>query len=171
MCGEKRSSCCVAIRSVGSPPRVRGKVFHAFPPSDKLRITPACAGKSVTAGLKDLTGEDHPRVCGEKSCIRICSRSTAGSPPRVRGKVILSMSEPECCRITPACAGKSGLNPQFPQHNMDHPRVCGEKGWTCIAHNTAQGSPPRVRGKVPMSRVMPLSAGITPACAGKSLFL
>ena len=48
---------------------------------------------------------DHPRVCGEQPA---CSRGTvlaAGSPPRVRGTVLLDEFKKEIARITPACAG------------------------------------------------------------------
>ena len=50
----------------------------------------------------------------------------------------------------------------------DHPRVCGEKlvKVAQILHNL--GSPPRMRGKVRIPSVLPISTGITPAYAGKS---
>ena len=45
---------------------MRGKVQTGIKYGKKVRITPACAGKSTSA-LKDFSGaEDHPRVCGEK---------------------------------------------------------------------------------------------------------
>ena len=35
---------------------------------------------------------------------------------------------PDCLsRITPACAGKSGVTLQHKKVMMDHPRMCGEK--------------------------------------------
>ena len=52
----------------------------------------------------------------------------------------------------------------------DHPRVCGENRKEEQGRQTADGSPPRVRGK--HSRGRPSSSGrrITPACAGKTPF-
>ncbi len=69
--------------------------------------------------------------------------------------------------ITPAYAGKRCLSTRFDVDGADHPRVCGEKsGDRCIQlHQT--GSPPRMRGKASLTRILVSSAGITPAYAGK----
>ncbi len=70
----------------GSPPRVRGKVISQNAFSRSMRITPACAGKSI--GLTPCVSrfQDHPRVCGEKIHHLASHIPMAGSPPRVRGK-------------------------------------------------------------------------------------
>ena len=70
--------------------------------------------------------------------------------------------------ITPACAGKRPGFPGFLLSYRDHPRVCGEKHRKEGAQNDAQGSPPRVRGKVCAGSWLLLLLRITPACAGKS---
>ena len=94
-------------------------------------------------------------------------RRSQGSPPRVRGKVVLSSENPLCRGITPAYAGKrasqlcAGLAPR------DHPRVCGEKAYSLVMSGSLWGSPPRMRGKVPQPGVEGCRLGITPACAGK----
>ena len=66
MCGEKRKTAPMNGSSVGSPPRVRGKVDSTVTELEQLRITPACAGKKGLAGSNGSVTEDHPRVCGEK---------------------------------------------------------------------------------------------------------
>ena len=107
MCGEKRDFVFAGKFLVGSPPRVRGKedinsVEHAT-----HGITPACAGKRTGfPSLCKLWG-DHPRVCGEKVRPLLIVQSSAGSPPRVRGKVHTAFQIVNGARITPACAGKS----------------------------------------------------------------
>ena len=54
---------------VGSPPRVRGKATELTAGIIHVGITPACAGKSSSAGKRRTDDWDHPRVCGEKpSC-------------------------------------------------------------------------------------------------------
>ena len=71
-----------------------------------IRITPACAGKSVRALPARREKEDHPRVCGEKFTAYAKRSTRQGSPPRVRGKVLLRVLRHEATGITPACAGK-----------------------------------------------------------------
>ena len=127
MCGEKFHRCDKLLRIRGSPPRVRGKALCYGDGLKTAGITPACAGKSLCKPLTSPVSQDHPRVCGEKPVSRSRRNSTAGSPPRVRGKVH-SISKPKApIRITPACAGKSVQGPDLLSPQKDHPRVCGEK--------------------------------------------
>ena len=50
---------------IGSPPRVRGIELEDTRERREQRITPACAGNSNVGTPDFLSGEDHPRVCGE----------------------------------------------------------------------------------------------------------
>ena len=86
-------------------------------------------------------------MCGEKKVALTLYDVALGSPPRVRGKVILSLGLLPVSRITPACAGKSRMKPWAERFYKDHPRVCGEKGGGICAERGGGGSPPRVRGK------------------------
>ena len=72
----------------------------------QARITPACAGKSEAATVARPAVRDHPRVCGEKCENKGIKTLSAGSPPRVRGKVLRLTGANLRHRITPACAGK-----------------------------------------------------------------
>lgn len=82
----------------------------------------------------------------------------------VRGRVRVA-------RITPAYAGKSSHRPMHSTLPRDHPRVCGEKAVAVVSSSFTLGSPPRVRGKGDNGNVQIAQAGITPACAGKSMML
>ena len=86
-------------------------------------------------------------MCGEKAAGVYPSAPAMGSPPRVRGKDVVAHAVHAVQRITPACAGKSGLPVSVV------PRY--------------QGSPPRVRGKVGAGQPARDGRRITPACAGK----
>ena len=129
-----------------------------------IRITPACAGKSLTRCSMMMCKRDHPRVCGEKKIIVHPHFSCQGSPPRMRGKVQSCTPDDG---ITPACAGKSHWESLRRSPPEDHPRVCGEKTMRFIIASTVSGSPPRVRGKVVRGVGGTTGLGITPAYAGK----
>ena len=106
VCGEKLFSSPMMASSLGSPPRVRGKATSTNPVQNKVRITPACAGKSPLVRAVDCCYEDHPRVCGEKASPPAVLVGIVGSPPRVRGKGPAGHDADGGSGITPACAGK-----------------------------------------------------------------
>ena len=87
-------------------------------------------------------------MCGEKGGGCTDANLVAGSPPHVRGKVIV-IALPQCeIRITPACAGKRPGGRGNQSANKDHPRMCGEKKDAKSSTSANKGSPPHVRGKV-----------------------
>ena len=108
-------------------------------------------------------------MCGEKHPQFGTLCFTMGSPPRVRGKELDFLPGFFGDRITPACAGKSKMVKCWCLTHWDHPRVCGEKVERRTEEADAEGSPPRVRGKVLGWHLRRRPSGITPACAGKSL--
>ena len=75
------------------------------------------------------------------------------------------------CRITPACAGKT--NPFFRGTSLiqNHSRVCGKKLTDGISGLTGSGSPLHVQEKHFEDAVKICIRRITPACAGKTVFL
>ena len=50
---------------VGSPPLARGVRYNARQASDSARITPACAGSTLSDIIDTWLTEDHPRLRGE----------------------------------------------------------------------------------------------------------
>ena len=167
VCGEKVGPVGCVSGWLGSPPRMRGKVWHGVALADGHRITPAYAGKSCIYRSTTSISWDHPRVCGEKSFKTSTSCWSKGSPPRMRGKGCACAQCASGGGITPAYAGKSPSQPYRLPDSQDHPRVCGEKGAPVPNVPVAAGSPPRMRGKVPRNLTDYQTRRITPAYAGK----
>ena len=88
-------------------------------------------------------------MCGEKRKTGAVPAPLPGSPPRMRGKVLLRSSGDI--------------------REWDHPRMCGEKLYMPCAIAPSVGSPPHVRGKELLCPYTMYAFGITPACAGKRL--
>ena len=65
-------------------------------------------------------------MCGKNESAIVLSELIIGSPPRVREKLKLDMAKEIAMRITPACAGKTGIYHQSTKVSQDHPRVCGK---------------------------------------------
>ncbi len=147
MCGENKMANKKAWEPRGSPPHVRGKLGE---PLDRLqigRITPACAGKTICPSSRLTLSWDHPRMCGENQMVFTRTTLALGSPPHVRGKLLLLVSHTSKRRITPACAGKTRISSHGSIPTRDHPRMCGENQQIHSLFRRLMGSPPHVRGK------------------------
>ena len=86
LCGEKLLIFLLQFDDVGSPPPMRGKVHAVQTCPVQCGITPAYAGKSLSAASRSRKIRDHPRLCGEKVVQPLDTSMTAGSPPPMRGK-------------------------------------------------------------------------------------
>ena len=106
-CGENDNACACPAYSSGSPPRMRGKHWVADPSLSAHRITPADAGKTRISFYFPCSYWDHPRGCGENIVEVKWELFYAGSPPRMRGKLITPLQKARAARITPADAGKT----------------------------------------------------------------
>ena len=87
----------------------------------------------------------------------------------MRGKAKEEPYRPCHPGITPACAGKRRGSCRRMHRIWDHPRMCGEKASEYTCPLISLGSPPHVRGKACATSRRACAAGITPACAGKSV--
>ena len=89
----------------------------------------------------------------------------------MRGKVFLAPLVLSVIRITPAYAGKSIGLYRKNGSNQDHPRLCGEKVENPVPSRIYEGSPPPMRGKDGVKQYTADRVGITPAYAGKSVYI
>ena len=167
-CGENYNDDPKSCGDEGSPPRVRGKLADLEIALWLAGITPARAGKTGQEKHREPADEDHPRACGENAATVYVSPGTMGSPPRVRGKPGETEPLRSLGRITPARAGKTGLQHVPARKGRDHPRACGENHVDQRPRPAGMGSPPRVRGKHDDPVELVAAAGITPARAGKT---
>ena len=146
---------------------MRGKDRSGTANARSERITPAYAGKSYRTHSVRQCLTDHPRLCGEKRSGGSTSSLVRGSPPPMRGKGEAFKGDYATSRITPAYAGKRLFIKLLEINSQDHPRLCGEKRNPRISYNHGKGSPPPMRGKASVPKMLQLSSGITPAYAGK----
>ena len=168
MCRKNILKMLSKFASVGSLPRVQEKQCSLCKWWNTIRITPACAGKTMTFLSRLMKSWDHPRVCGKNKDIFLRFQSGLGSPPRVREKHDWSKAFWHLFGITPACAGKTNPSSSGKLETEDHPRVCGKNLAIMFEGNKRAGSPPRVREKRFSANWMMSLSGITPACAGKT---
>ena len=167
-CGENLYLSSVCELSMGSPPRMRGKLDFAEKVVVDLGITPAHAGKTSRSSAELSATRDHPRACGENLGAPSSAVSVAGSPPRMRGKHDEKRDGCMGGGITPAHAGKTMRGHCLRSTRRDHPRACGENFTPLPCGMMVAGSPPRMRGKQTINQMLSAHLGITPAHAGKT---
>ena len=147
---------------------MRGTLDHLVGHVHVIRITPACAGNTVRQVDKRRQQRDHPRLCGEHRFLGLCTSSSLGSPPPVRGTPFELFVFELNFQITPACAGNTITPTSANCLFTDHPRLCGEHRIFQGFQVLVTGSPPPVRGTPQEPRFDPVKVRITPACAGNT---
>ena len=167
-CGDKTTCALKKEQTKGSPPRMRGQGDYDSHLYIIWRITPADAGTSWVLPFTRQPSQDHPRGCGDKSVKPNISAYPQGSPPRMRGQVVIPAPVNVVGRITPADAGtRSQCPPEWPDR-WDHPRGCGDKHCLYLLDSFRPGSPPRMRGQEDSGTGKQGQSRITPADAGTS---
>ena len=149
MRGEDPAIQSISLSPDGSPPHARGRPVFRDPADVRERITPACAGKTVTPDGDRRRTQDHPRMRGEDRPLRGRIGTRAGSPPHARGR------HHEACLIS--------------SPTPDHPRMRGEDAVRQRLSACRHGSPPHARGRQELSWPLKMWKRITPACAGKTI--
>ncbi len=152
----------------GSPPRARGEHQQRITHRRRVRITPACAGRTYRRTVHGAGGWDHPRVRGENDDTHGRVQPQRGSPPRARGELGCPRLPIHLWGITPACAGRTVIPSPRTDRSPDHPRVRGENPVIVQVTVAGLGSPPRARGEHTIQRQQRRQIGITPACAGRT---
>ena len=168
VCGKDLLNLVAVFIDLGSPPRVRERPLDASHMNLYVRITPACAGKTIRLPVPRPLPWDHPRVCGKDVIVASAAVWVTGSPPRVRERHRGLGTRCQRAGITPACAGKTALAFRIRFGTQDHPRVCGKDSRNATSRAFCMGSPPRVRERPRFQRNDMMYRGITPACAGKT---
>ena len=169
MCGENRIARSRKLNSVGTPPRVWGKLSHLFHVVDCQRNTPTCVGKTVSQYALTSGSTEHPHVCGENTFHEWMNNKPEGTPPRVWGKQHSRLNFILHERNTPTCVGKTSSHDIAPQSNKEHPHVCGENVCWMLCTTSIKGTPPRVWGKHSIRACHGHQIRNTPTCVGKTI--
>ena len=126
VCGEHHGRVGWREGGRGSSPRMRGTPYGKRSAPCRRGIIPAYAGNTQSPRRTQTRWRDHPRVCGEHSLNGNSTRAGAGSSPRMRGTLAVSVSTVLVFGIIPAYAGNTIDLRKRHSHGEDHPRVCGE---------------------------------------------
>ena len=167
VCGENLSFPALSGQLLGSPPRMWGEFSYLKNGGYSPRITPTYVGRIVCQSRARRCKRDHPHVCGENRYHLAMNANALGSPPRMWGEFLPSISNAVHSRITPTYVGRI-CNPcaecGLPR---DHPHVCGENPSLLMPILWCPGSPPRMWGESIGKLLDEKVCGITPTYVGR----
>ena len=167
MCGGTSSTTIGFSSSVGLSPRVRGNLGLANLLATVDGSIPACAGEPCLRLFRRRGNRVYPRVCGGTGPVGVYRHTDEGLSPRVRGNLVLVLTDPSLQGSIPACAGEPpGTSPTGRRRRV-YPRVCG--GTSGFEHTSfsLSGLSPRVRGNHVSQQPRGDHPGSIPACAGE----
>ncbi len=147
-CGANPASDPWSSDPSGSSPRMRGKPAPDGSSHQHDRIIPAHAGQTRPPRPRRPLRPDHPRACGANVCKLNLVHAFSGSSPRMRGKLRVAEEIAATHRIIPAHAGQTQPNCELDCPAPDHPRACGANWSPPMTSASANGSSPRMRGKL-----------------------
>ena len=153
----------------GSPPHARGRPPNTARPIAVEPITPACAGKTYHNIPFAEVPSNHPRMRGEDPYRAWSSPALRGSPPHARGRLILRLP----CRMShkdhPRMRGEDLIGQRQQDHRLRITPACAGKTGLRMSVSTFRiGSPPHARGRLEITTYTGNPIRITPACAGKT---
>ncbi len=166
MGGDGSESLSFSPVDLGSPPRGRGRRRGDRRLRREPGLTPAWAGTAGCGLGPPAEVWAHPRVGGDGSRWRSRSRSSAGSPPRGRGRRVPDAERGQRDGLTPAWAGTARSKWAWGPLGWAHPRVGGDGQARSRSLRLIRGSPPRGRGRRSEPPPAGGDRGLTPAWAG-----
>ena len=154
--------------AVGSSPHARGARDLEPDHLQALRLIPACAGSTRSAGAADLARVAHPRMRGEHGPQQEKRYAATGSSPHARGALGPDPQGGDVQRLIPACAGSTPATGGCCRSSGAHPRMRGEHLPTRLGLLWGYGSSPHARGAHGSPADRHLWGGLIPACAGST---
>ena len=165
MCGADNLNVNFCHVPTGSPPRVRSRRPRRSGAPSWPGITSACAEQTRSTAFQHHRGGDHLRVCGADAGVLLFELVHAGSPPRVRSRLVGLALAVGLRGITSACAEQTTVVNNITYNVTDHLRVCGADTVATTLAMMVGGSPPRVRSRQDLRDRRRETLGITSACA------
>ena len=168
MRGGNRSDADMVAVLPGSSPLARGKPEVSGTRNPSRRIIPACAGETRYGSAHRRAHQDHPRLRGGNSGLKMNPRPSGGSSPLARGKQIQAITSNPLTGIIPACAGETEMTHGTEGPVGDHPRLRGGNSTPRLRQPLSLGSSPLARGKPSGEKNADPKGRIIPACAGET---
>ena len=166
--GENPPMLFDGIKSMGSSPLTRGKLWMARPTTASFGLIPTHAGKTRTRRSIGCRSWAHPHSRGENPHGARRASGLPGSSPLTRGKPGHLDGHRNEQGLIPTHAGKTSASTGRTRWPRAHPHSRGENRRSCLICSMILGSSPLTRGKLQHRRVGHDGRGLIPTHAGKT---
>ena len=166
--GENAIVVGMVREGMGSSPLTRGKQRRRQVRTQRARLIPAHAGKTLTPAGQLVIDGAHPRSRGENTAAMRAPNVGLGSSPLTRGKRSAKRRGRSGRGLIPAHAGKTSDLSESTDMFRAHPRSRGENINLVVSALSGWGSSPLTRGKLSRARSEGTRSGLIPAHAGKT---
>ena len=124
--GDGSGQAAQNTTEAGSPPRGRGRRYASGGNSTQDGLTPARAGTAGRPRGASPARRAHPRAGGDGELVSIREIQKYGSPPRGRGRLVITATFPLRFGLTPARAGTAACLERRSTERGAHPRAGGD---------------------------------------------
>ena len=151
-CGELETSPCIALKGIGSSPRLWGTPIWWHSECSSRRFIPTPVGNSIRRQVQAIEMAVHPHACGELFISKITIGKGSGSSPRLWGTLVKADGACLSGRFIPTPVGNSYQPNNSPVTISVHPHACGELTFRFCPVHHFNGSSPRLWGTPTMAR-------------------
>ena len=146
-CGDDSPWLWSSTSPSGSPPRMWGRRGNGVGQLFRHRFTPTHVGTTGIWCRSVVPPPVHPHACGDDRACTAGDRSSAGSPPRMWGRLDLMALRVHLQRFTPTHVGTTDSGNHCSRPQSVHPHACGDDCAPPTARLRRSGSPPRMWGR------------------------
>ena len=165
-CGDDLHRLEQPHQSIGSPPRVWGRLARERHVELQNRFTPTRVGTTATRPAPPPCPTVHPHACGDDDRPEWTMLSVHGSPPRVWGRPSRWSSPRLGWRFTPTRVGTTATPYMVSSRSPVHPHACGDDAQAQQPTSNPAGSPPRVWGRRRVLLLQVVPVRFTPTRVG-----
>ena len=151
-----------------TPPRVWGRLLQQEIRRICCRNTPTGVGKTTCTCAVEDDYEKHPHGCGEDTGASCLPRIRRETPPRVWGRLTLTVALLDLHGNTPTGVGKTRRRSMQGQAGQKHPHGCGEDPGAGNQWTEQGETPPRVWGRLSIMQQHGVRKRNTPTGVGKT---
>ena len=127
--------------------RAWGRLSGGDKPTQDVRNTPTCMGKTTCSSCRSRLAGKHPHMHGEDLIGPRPFKGFLETPPHAWGRLPCAVCEARHVGNTPTCMGKTAISTSRKSAGWKHPHMHGEDDALLLASAIDMETPPHAWGR------------------------